>query len=44
MKNIDDIICPNCKINKKLKPINKILLCKKCIESIEYLAKETFYR
>jgi len=33
MKNLNEIICPNCKINKRLKLVNKILLCRKCNEA-----------
>ena len=33
MNNKDEIICPNCKTNKKLKLINKILVCRKCKEA-----------
>ena len=29
-KKINDIICPNCKTDKKLKFKNKLLVCKKC--------------
>ena len=31
-KKINDIICPNCKTDKKLKFKNKLLVCKKCKE------------
>jgi|TARA_B110000858_G_scaffold104971_1_gene120065 uncharacterized protein YbaR (Trm112 family) len=33
MNNLNEIICPNCKTNKRLKLVNKILLCKKCKEA-----------
>ena len=32
MKNKNEIICPNCRTDKKLKQNNKLLVCTKCKE------------
>jgi uncharacterized protein YbaR (Trm112 family) len=32
MKNKNDIICPNCKTDKKLNKKNNLLVCTKCKE------------
>ena len=32
MKNKNEIICPNCRKDKKLKQINKLLICTNCKE------------
>lgn len=32
MKNLNDIICCNCKSDKKLKLLRKLLICIKCKE------------